>query len=577
MNRTTRSLLLLTTILSICLFAPLTAESSPVQPTTNTASRTSRTGAREPGAPPALTVILVVDQLRSEQLTKNRRLFLPAGTKHNPGGFNFLMENGADHRRNTYNTMPTHTAPGHAIIITGAPPTKNGIIANSWYDRKTAQNLPAIRDDNTRLVGAPSRHSYSPANLIGSTIGDELKLATNGLGLVYSVSLKDRASILLGGKSSDLSLWFDSEHGQWVTSTWYLPQGQLPNWVARINQENWCDKQFNWVWDRLLAPEAYRFCAPDGFPDPAAAKQAGLTFPSPIKLGETEPNSAYRKAFITTPLGNTMTLDMAATILHETKLGRDDVPDLLTINLASYDRIGHAFGPNSQQLLDTAVRLDRDLANFLRTIDRQVGLDNTLFVLTADHGCAPQVAYAQHFKLNAGTVPAKAVKQTIDTALATQFGEHAFTADVAGPHVYLNHDLLSAEQLPAARRLAQKALEELPGVSAAYTREEILTGQMPQTVTSEIVARSYHRTRSGDLFLVLEPFWIASSNKSGGSHGLNYAYDTQVPLIILGQRITPGERFQTCHPQDISATVCTLLNITSPSGCEGRVLDEDIR
>ena len=530
---------------------------------------------------PPLVVLMVVDQLRADHLLRFEPWFLPpGGGRAKPGGFRYLMERGAHHRLCRYDTLPTYTAVGHAVISTGGAPYAHGIIGNRWYDRTSGKVVTSVGDPEYALVGngQEGQAGASPVRLDASTVGDELKLSNHGQSRVYSVSMKDRASILLAGHGADLALWFDFKTGRWVTSRWYRPDGTLPAWAEQWNREDWLGRQFGWTWTKTLPEEAYRISNPDGQPGATDFAGLGTRFPHRVTGGLAAPGPDYWEAVADTPLGNTATLRLAGEIVRRERLGRGPAPDLLTLNLTSYDRAGHAFGPYSPQIQDMAVRLDRDLAEFFALLDREVGLERTVVVLTGDHGCAPLPEVARDFHLDAGRASVDEVRDAVQGALEAKFGAgRRYVKEFADPNLYLDPEALPEGDLDEAREVACSVLRRNPAVFDAYTRDALEEGELPRTEVAETVSRSFHRVRSGDVFVVMRPFWfMGHATPEGSAHGAPWSFDAQVPLLLAGPGIRPGERLSRCSPRDIAPTLSTLLRTALPSASSGRILEEDL-
>src|SRR5208283_1411598 len=188
-----------------------------------------------PGFPnrPKLVVVLVIDQFRYDYLMRFRPWFVK-------GGFNRLLEGGAVFTDCRYDYATTITGPGHATLLTGAYPNIHGIIENNWYDRDLQREVYCVEDLSTRIVANREKSSpspgYSPRNLTASTLGDELRMATGFRAQAVSISLKDRAAVLMGGHTPSAAYWYDPGSGRFVTSTYYMPN--LPAWVDDFDQES---------------------------------------------------------------------------------------------------------------------------------------------------------------------------------------------------------------------------------------------------------------------------------------------------------------------------------------------------
>src|SRR2546430_7148218 len=191
-------------------------------------------------AHPKLIVIMVIDQFRADYLERYRDQF-------GEGGFRLLLDHGAYFTDCNYDYANTHTAPGHATLLTGAYSNGHGIHANSWWDRQTRRMVTSVQDNGTKLVGLTgSLPGASPHNLLADTLGDELKLATQGKARVFGIALKDRAAILSAGFAGDGAYWIDKKTGLWITSTYY--RSELPKWGSHFNESKRAEKDLNKEW-----------------------------------------------------------------------------------------------------------------------------------------------------------------------------------------------------------------------------------------------------------------------------------------------------------------------------------------
>jgi predicted AlkP superfamily pyrophosphatase or phosphodiesterase len=548
------------------------------------------------GLPPRLVVLISIDQFRGDYLTRFSDLWLPPfsvppdaagaaeGAGRTVGGFRYLMEQGAYFTDAHHDHFPLFTGPGHAVMLTGAPPYKSGIVGNSWYDRELGRRRYCVEDETSPLVGAAAtmsggaaRTGISPATLRVSTVGDELKMATGGRSRVWGLALKDRAAVLMAGRLADGALWFDDQSGAWISSRYYRPDGALPPWVAAWNGQRRADAWFGKDWTPSVPAAALARAWTPGSrwaEDPSAL---GTGFPHRITGGAAKPGKDYFTALATTPFGNDLTLDTARELVRREGLGRGEVPDLLAINLSSNDYIGHAFGPDSPEVLDAAVRTDRQLAAFFEFLDQAVpgGLARVLLAVTADHGVAPVPGAAREARLPAGAFDEAALTAAAEHALAAAYGPGKWLTALVESNLYLDLAALDAHQIPhaAAEEIAAAAIARLPGIYAAYGRARILEGRLPRTDVAERIQRSFHPRLSGDVVVVSEPFWVPGK-LSGTTHGSPYAYDTQVPLLLAGPGIRAGRFAGRVSTLDLAPTLADILGVLQPAGCEGRVLAE---
>jgi predicted AlkP superfamily pyrophosphatase or phosphodiesterase len=330
-----------------------------------------------PGARPRLVVAIAVDQLRADFMDRFRPHF-------GRGGFNLFLQRGASLASARYEHASTSTCPGHAVMLTGSYGSVNGIIGNDWYDAVASREVYCAADSTVRLLGAEGE-GRSPRNLKGTTVGDLLKIATGGRSRVLTVSAKDRSAIMLGGHLADGAYWM--EDTVFVTSTYYRPD--VPAWAREFNASGKVASYFGKRWERLLPAAAYEMVGPDDVEGEADEAGMGRTLPKTIAGGPTI-GEDFVEAFDQSPFSNEVVAEFAMRAVAAEGLGRDTVPDILGISFSANDRAGHAYGPDSHEVMDITIRLDRTLARLFAFLDRTVGLANVVMVLTADHGAAPQ-------------------------------------------------------------------------------------------------------------------------------------------------------------------------------------------
>jgi predicted AlkP superfamily pyrophosphatase or phosphodiesterase len=542
--------------------------------------------AAAPGAgTPRLVVVISIDQFRADYLTRFADLWLPAAAARGKvGGFAYLMQRGAWFTDAHHDHYPLFTGPGHAVLLTGALPYLSGIVGNSWYDREAGRRRYCVEDAASPLVGAAAaatgaaaRMGIAPTTLRVSTVGDELKMASGGRAKVWGLAFKDRAAVLMAGRLADGVLWFDEQSGAWITSRFYRPDGTLPGWVARLDGEHRADRFFGASWTPSVPAAALaRAWTKDGrFSSPPAGM--GATFPHRVTGGAERPGPKFYAAFAATPFGNDHLFDAARELVREERLGRHDVPDLLALNLSSNDYVGHAFGPDSPEVLDVSVRTDRQLAAFFGFLNETVpgGLRRVTLAVTADHGVAPLPGAAREARLPAGAYDEQALAGAAASALTAAFGPGEWVTALVEANLYLNLAALDARKIPhaLAEETAAEALVRLPGIYAAYPRSRILEGRLPRTELARRVERSFHPKVSGDVVLVSEPYWMPGG-LAGTTHGTPYAYDTQVPLLLAGAGIRAGRWAARASTLDLAPTLADLLGVLQPAGSEGRVLAE---
>jgi hypothetical protein len=443
-----------------------------------------------------------------------------------------------------YRHFPPLTALGHSVILSGAMPSVSGIAGNEWYDRDEGQHVTSVSDSHTQLVGGNGGPGASPHRLLVSTISDELKMADGGKSRVVGISLKDRAAILLVGHMADGAYWFDNTSGNFVSSTYYFRE--LPGWV----------KDF----DNSRPGEKYRGAAWLDHKLPGNLKELyGTSDESPLE---------------SSPFGNELVELLAERAVTAEQLGRRDFTDVLAISFTSNDKVGHDYGPDSAEARAVTLGADQLIEKLFQTVNRQVGLENVLVVLTGDHGAAPSPEVNAMRKMPGGRISAATLTQVAQAALEKKYGAGEWVAGTWDVSVYLNQLLMASKKLdPAAvERAAAQALMAMPHVARVYTREEIAHGELLQDDIGRLITNGFNVRRGADMEVVLDPYWIISDKAA--SHTSPYGYDVHVPVIIMGPDIRAGRYDQSIAVNDVAPTLATILGVETPSGSAGRVLSE---
>jgi predicted AlkP superfamily pyrophosphatase or phosphodiesterase len=510
---------------------------------------------------PRLVVAIAVDQLRADYIERFRPYF-------GAGGFNLFLQRGASFAQARYAHATTSTCPGHAVILTGSYGEVNGIIANEWYDTRAGRPTYCAEDAAVTLIGSRGP-GVSPRKLFGATVGDVLKTATAGLSRVVTVSVKDRSAIMLGGQLADAAYWIVDT--LFVTSTYYRPD--LPAWVREFNASRAISQYFGRTWERLLPATAYQMMGPDDEPAERDVAGMGRTFPHRM---------AGIDAVHSSPFLNDVVADFAMRAVDAEGLGGDTVPDLLGLSFSATDGVGHTYGPESHEVMDATVRLDRTLQRLFSFLDRTIGLGNVDVVLTADHGVAPMPEVLA--RIRPGSTARRLDPAIIDSAVRKALSARYGQVDAPGwvvyhvpPQIYLNRAALAALNIPVedAERVAQAAVRSVPGVHEVLTGSELTRLRAAGAESGPV--RSFHPARSGNLYYMLEPYWLPDASASGAEHGSGWRYDQEVPLLWFGRGILPGVHQDPADVADIAPTLSALLGLLSPGGSQGRVLSEMLR
>ena len=523
-----------------------------------------------PGRVPAeepeigLALLITVDQLRGDMPARFEDRF-------GAGGFRYLMDRGAHYTHAYYQHASTFTAVGHATLFTGGRTAQHGLPANDWYDWRTGKQVYCVEDDRHQLLGEETEagDGTSPRNLTASTVGDQLMLAGKGQSKVFSVSVKDRGAIIPGGFLGK-AFWYSKKTGRFLTSTYYYPQ--MPPWVEQWNKTRGADKYRGQTWTLRREESHYQHADNRAVERPLP----GLERQFPHALGDSADFYSRLRA---TPFADRMLMEFAKEVIAREQLGQRGATDVLAVSFSATDYIGHQFGPESREAEDNLIRLDETLAELFAYVDRQVGLDRTLIVLSADHGVDEIPEYKLGLNFPAGRVDVPGAIARANAALRSQLQcDEDLVLTFLTPSVYLNRELIEELALdPAeAERVAAAALGRVPGIARALRRSEL--ERMPRA-HDPILARAqraFHPQRSGDILLIQEPFWYLHRDpeKYSAMHGSPHNYDAHVPILFAGPGIQPRRIHRQVAPADIAITLCTILNLPVPPSSVGHPLVE---
>lgn len=496
---------------------------------------------------PKLVVIIVIDQFRGDYLERYRDQF-------SEGGFRLFLDRGASFSDCNYDYANTRTAPGHATLLTGAYSNGHGIAANDWWDPQKKRMVTSVEDEATRLVGiAGDAKGASPHNLLASTLGDELKLATGGKSRVFGVSLKDRAAVLPAGHAGDAAYWIDLKSGTWITSSYY--RSDLPKWASDFNTSNRTSK----YWDREWR---------DG---------DGKTLRSTAHQKRKDGSDAgFYEVVGSTPFANDYEFEFAKELVLYEQLGTGPTTDLLTISLSANDILGHGVGPDAPEMQAMVLATDRQLAEFFNFLGHQVGLANTWIALSADHGIAPLPSVASQLRIPAANLNADELHTQLNKTVAAKFaaGKTAdFVRSLDYPVAWLNDEAFSTIKIKEedAERAVGEAMKQL-GWRGYFTRWQLGQGIAPNTELGEKYLHSYSAAGGWYVMGVPAPFVVGTTK--GTDHATPYTYDTHVPLALYGLPFQVGTFRTRAEPIDLAVTLASLLGINAPSHAIGRVLIE---
>jgi hypothetical protein len=542
--------------------------------------------------PPKLVLQITVDQLRGD-------LPFRYADRFSKGGFRRFLDHGVWYAAAHHDHAYLETIVGHTTLATGAWPSRHGMIANRWYDALTGKGVENIEDARYPVLPiageTPTAKGVSPTAILTTTFSDELAITTammapaadgSTAARIFSVSVKDRGAVPMAGHVGK-AFWFSEQNGCFVTSTFYY--NAYPKWVS-----DWCaghpaDAYAGTKWILLEEPRS-RYLFRDFknvYPAGSRAEENmqglqhlgfGRTFPHQLGSGA----DVYRDLTLS-PGGDELTAAFAKELIRQEKLGRHQVTDYLAISFSITDYVGHWFSTSSLESEDNLLRLDLTLQSLLDFVDAEIGLDNTLVVLSGDHGGAEYPEYLQSIKVNAGRIPMTSISDAAKLAVAGKFGTtDPIVSAYSQPYLYVDRKMLEKNKLNLAEveRVMADAVMAIPGIAVAVPILQLTNGGGQGD--EELLARlrhNYNRERSGDVQIVQLPQWHIDGDSGPKllQHSSVWAYDSFVPVAFLAPRVPPAMIYRSISTTDVAATLSAYLKTKFPSGNVGVPLTEVMR
>ena len=537
------------------------------------------------GEQPKLVLQITVDALRGDLPSRFDDVL-------GDGGFRYLMADGVHYTNAHYQHANTETIVGHVSLATGTVPAAHGMVGNVWFDRELDRLVYNIEDSDYSLLTAgadvdqeteidPTQKAAkvdgrSPNNILTSTLSDEMAIHFGGRSKIFAVSVKDRGAVSLAGHAGK-AFWFSKGSGEFVTSNYYYDQ--YPDWVTEWNARKPASSYAGKSWELMHPSSKYLFGDADDRAYEADLAGFGRVFPH--AYGQAD-DKYFTTKLTLSPAGDELTLDFAKKLLEEEQLGQDDVPDYLAISFSSTDYVGHMFGASSLESEDNIARLDRTLAELFAYVDEKVGLDNTLIVLSADHGQPEAPGYLHELGIDkAHYFDTDALDKTpAIVALKKQFGiGEELIEEYFHPYIYLNRELIREKGLDQAvvENAVAAEMKKFRGVADAVSSSALRTASLPDTLLMRTILRNFHPKRSGDIYVVFEPDVFINDFDGlvvASTHGSPWRYDTFVPVFFAGAGLPAAKISRAVTPYDIAPTLATYLGMKPPSGAIGSPLSE---
>ncbi|MEJ1995754.1 MAG: alkaline phosphatase family protein [Limibacillus sp.] len=527
---------------------------------------------------------ITVDQLRGDLPTRHFDQF-------GVGGFRYLLEQGIHYDNAHHTHANTETIVGHTTLATGATPAAHGMVGNLWYDRSEGRTVYNIEDPEYSILTsgadvdesteidptqrAAKSDGRSPLTILTSTFGDELTLNTVGRAKVFGVSIKDRGAVSMAGHTGK-AFWFSKSAGQFVTSNYYYDA--YPSWVNAWNADGLPQSYSGMSWELLNPLDTYLFGERDNQDWEPDFAGFGRTFPHPLG---TVDDKYFTTLLTLSPFGDRMTADFAKTLIDAEGLGDDEVTDFLGLSFSVTDYVGHFFGPSSLEAEDNLLQLDRTLADLFTYIDAEIGLENTLIVLSADHGAPEAPGYLQSLGMPGGYVkPDEWDSDAAVERIKSQFGiVGPLFEGYDHPYLYLSEEIINDPDIDrvALETAIADELVAFEGVAYAVPSSRLREGSLPDNALMRAVLNNYHPDRSGDIYVVFKPEWFINDMDGLSvtvTHGSPWRYDTFVPILFAGWDIAPQTVSRRVHTIDVALTLAAVAGTRPPSGATGQVLLE---
>ncbi len=521
---------------------------------------------RIPPEKPRLIIGIVISQMRYDYIYRY-------WNKFEENGFKKLITRGTFCKNTSFNYLLSQEGVGHSTIATGTLPANHGIVSKEWYlnlQDKIEQN---VEDDKHSTIGGNSEAGkYSPKNLLCTTYPDELRMSNNLQSKVFGISLDAAPAILSSGHTANMAYWLDTKSGNWVTSTYYADS--LPAWVNDFNNKRFPDTYLEREWNTLLPLNEYTESLPDDNKYETGIK-GRTVFPYNLpKIVNTKNRKTDYSILKSTPFGNSLVKDFAISVIVNENLGKDEYTDIITVSFTATENIGNLFGPNSVEVEDVFLRLDREIAHFLNFIDLNIGKENVLVYLTSDHGVAPIPDYLTDHKIPAGYFNQNGAISLLKSALDNVYGKGDWIKAYHSQQIYLNRILIEDAKIPLNefQNYTAQFILQFSGVANTVTSTTLQTTDFTSGIFKKI-QNGFNQKRSGDVIINLKAGWIEKGDGLS-NHNSSYAYDSRIPLIWYGWKIGRGTVLRAVDIIDIAPTISTFLNITYPNACTGNPILE---
>jgi predicted AlkP superfamily pyrophosphatase or phosphodiesterase len=511
---------------------------------------------------PKVVIGLVVENMRPDYIHRY-------WNKFEANGFKKLYSEGAVCTNVNLIQHNQSYASGTATLFTGVSPSVHGIIGKTWFERLRRREVECTQDDFYFAVGAETKFgNASPKRLLTNTITDNLKIYTGGKSQVYSIAMNRESAIFSAGHAADGAFWFDPESGRMISSSFYI--NLFPEWVRNFNNINYAEKYSGMNWITLLPEQDYTESVHDKYQLEKGYFDKWNHFPHSI--GRYVRRAENYSPLKTTPFANELIKNFAIRLMENEAIGQDDFTDFLTVVFSSMDYENNSFGPQSVEMQDSYLRLDKFIAELIDYAEKRFGKQNVLFFLTANTSASYPVEYLkEEFNLPVDYFYPENAIALLTSYLNVTYGQERWIEHSADHQVYLNHDLIKKSKidLNEIREEASDFINQFEGVQLAMTARQLEEGSSNNSLLNTLYG-SYSKNRSGDFLFLLKEGWQPSYKFKK----VTYTEQTHIPLVFYGAGIQPQIIREKFNAVDLAPTLSEILQIPQPDKSQGRSITQ---
>lgn len=511
---------------------------------------------------PKLVVGIVVENMRPDYINRY-------WGKFRDDGFKKLYSEGAVCTNFKIEQHVQSYATGTATLFTGVYPSAHGIIGKSWYDRLKEKEAGCFSDENYFTVGGDTKAGNSSAvKLVANTVGDYLKLYTQGKSKVFSAALNGETAIFSAGHAADGAFWFDDETGRMISSSYYI--STFPDWVRIFNSNDYAGQYAYRTWATLLPLPSYTESVDDDYLLEKGYQGKYNTFPHVINR-YVKSAGDYRP-LKTTPYGNTIIGEFAKGLIENENIGADEFTDLLVVAFSSMDYENGSFGPSSVEMEDTYLCLDIQIAGLMNLLEKKFGKNEILVFLTSNTSASYPVGYLkEEFNLAVGNFMPEGAFALLNSFLNLTYGDEKWIEAIVGQQVYMNRKAIEEKNIGFDEITAKAAefIGQFEGVKVAMTARDLERGSTGANPYS-VLYNSFNMNRCGDFVYMLEEGWQPSYKYEK----VNYTDLTHIPLLFYGGHIRPQKITGRYAATSLVPTLSELMGIPPPDKCQDEAINE---